>query len=225
MAFDFTPYFDRYLELVRAADMVFDKISTEYPQCVTCKLACSDCCYALFDLSLIEALYINRMFYRHVAENLRETLTQRADVADRAVYKLKKQAHKDFSAGVPEAQIIAQMSQARIRCPLLNDANGCDMYGFRPITCRLYGIPTEIGGQAHTCGISAFEPGKAYRTVNIDRIQARLYQISSDMVKDMQSRYVKMAEMLVPLSMALLTDYDDVYLGIDQVSCSDQKQG
>jgi len=224
MAFDFNPYFERYLELVKAADLVFDKISTEYPQCVKCKLACSDCCHAVFDLSFIEALFINRMFYKHVDEQLREKLTARANVADRAVYKLKKQAHKDFSAGVPEDRIISGMAKARIRCPLLNDANGCDMYAFRPITCRLYGIPTEIGGKSRTCGISAFEPGRRYQTVNIDRVQSRLYQISSDLAQDMQSRYVKMAEILVPLSMALLTDYDDVYLGIDKVFCTDQKQ-
>ncbi len=224
MAFDFAPYFERYLELAKAADLVFDKISTEYPQCVKCKIACSDCCYALFDLSFIEALFINRMFYKHIEQPLREKLTARANVADRAVYKLKKQAHKDFSGGAPEDQIITRMAKARIRCPLLNDANGCDMYAFRPITCRLYGIPTEIGGKAHTCGISAFEPGQRYQTVNIDRIQSRLYQISSDLVQEMQSRYVKMAEMLVPLSMALLIDYDDEYLGIDKVSCTDPKK-
>jgi hypothetical protein len=62
--------------------------------------------------------------------------------------------------------------------------------------------------------MSGFEQGKPYPTVNMDALHEKLYQVSKDMVDAMKTRYTRMAEMLVPLSMALLTDYDDTYLGI-----------
>jgi Fe-S-cluster containining protein len=107
------------------------------------------------------------------------------------------------------------MARQRIRCPLLDEGEKCGMYEARPITCRLYGIPTVIGGQAHTCGLSQFEEGKQYPTVKLDNIQRRLYEISFELAQEIKSRYPKLGEVLVPLSMALLTDYNDEYLGID----------
>ena len=90
----------------------------------------------------------------------------------------------------------------------------CDLYEHRPITCRLYGIPTSIGGVGHTCGKSGFVEGKQYPTVNLDLIQKKLYDIAAEFVHRSESRHVKMADMLVPVSMAMLTDYDADYLGI-----------
>jgi hypothetical protein len=43
------------------------------------------------------------------------------------------------------------------------------------------------------------------------------------MVKEMGSRHVKMADVLVPVSMALITDYNDEYLGIASAE-ADSKQ-
>ena len=118
-------------------------------------------------------------------------------------------------------------SSERVRCPLLNDDNQCDLYDVRPITCRLYGIPTEIGGKAHTCGLSAFEEGKPYPTVKLDEIHKRLYEISFALAHDIKSRFPNLAEMLVPLSMALLTDYSKEYLGVreEDESGSNEQEG
>jgi hypothetical protein len=41
-----------------------------------------------------------------------------------------------------------------------------------------------------------------------------LYDISSELAQEIQSRYPKLAELLVPISMALLTDYTEEYLGV-----------
>jgi Fe-S-cluster containining protein len=214
MEIDFTPFFKQYEELVASADAVFERVQKEFPECVKCKVECSDCCHALFDLSLIEALYINTQFNRLFKDEERERMIVKANRADRAVYKLKKKAYKDLKAGKNEDEIMQAMSKERIRCPLLNDSNICDMYEYRPITCRLYGIPTDIGGVAHTCGKSGFVGGKKYPTVSLDKIHNRLYEISSELVKTIRSRHLQMADMFVPLSMALLTDYDEEYLGI-----------
>jgi Fe-S-cluster containining protein len=215
MEFDFKPFFERYEALVRQVDTLFQQIDQEHPGCVRCRAACSDCCHAVFDLTLIEALYINRRFYEAFRGKEREAILDKANQADRQVYKFKRGAFKALRSGEKtEDRILSEMAEKRIRCPLLNDHAMCDLYGFRPITCRLYGIPTAIGGKGHTCGISGFKEGTAYPTINLDAIHRRLIEISKDLVVALKSKYGRMGEMLVPLSMALLNQYDERYLGV-----------
>ncbi|MEA3279594.1 MAG: YkgJ family cysteine cluster protein [Thermodesulfobacteriota bacterium] len=214
MDIDFSPFFREYEEIVAMADAVFERVKKEYPECVTCKMECSDCCYALFDLGLIEGLYINYHFNKKFKGKERHRLIDKLNRADRDVHRIKKKAYKELKAGEKEDDILMKIAEQRIRCPLLNEQNLCDMYEYRPITCRLYGIPTIIGGKGHTCGKSDFVKGKQYPTVNIDKLQSKLYEISAELVKEIKSKHVKMADMLVPLSMALLTSYNEEYFGL-----------
>lgn len=115
------------------------------------------------------------------------------------------------------------MPKERIRCPLLNERDLCDLYDYRPITCRLYGIPTYTGDQSHTCVISGFKEGKQYPTVKIGVIHRQLYEISDALVKSIPTRYKKLADMLVPLSMALLTTYNEEYLGVENEENKDKE--
>lgn len=220
---DLEPYFEKYRSLVQQVDAVFKQVQEEYGECVACKVGCSDCCHALFDLTLIEAMFIKNQFDKVIPEQDRQKILERANVADRKVYKLKREASKAHQEGKPENQILEEMAEQRIRCPLLGDGEKCEMYASRPITCRLYGIPTAIGGEARTCGLSKFEEGKQYPTVKLENIQHRLYEISFELAQEIKSRYPKLAEVLVPLSMALLTDYNDEYLGTGQGGQKDQQ--
>ena len=224
MDIDFSPFFRKYEEIVAMADSVFERVKKEYPECVTCKLECCDCCYALFDLSLIEGLYINYHFNNKFKGKERDRLIDRSNRADRDVHRIKKKAYKDLKAGEKEDDILMNIAEQRIRCPLLNEQNLCDMYEYRPITCRLYGIPTTIGGKGHTCGKSGFVEGKPYPTVNLDILQNNLYKIAAELVKEIKSRHVKMTDMLVPLSMALLTNYDEEFFGLKTVKKDSPKE-
>ena len=211
---NFDKYFQQYEELVRQAELAFEKIKGDHQDCVKCEVGCADCCHALFDLALVEALYIKTKFDAAYEGEKREALLERANKADRVIHKLKRQAYRDHENGRSESEILEEMSMQRVRCPLLNDENQCDLYAFRPITCRLYGIPTQIGDKAHCCRLSGFEAGRPYPTVKIDQIHQRLYQISTVLAQEIRSRYPQLAQMLVPLSMALLTDYTEEYLGV-----------
>jgi Fe-S-cluster containining protein len=212
----FRPFFEQYEALAASVERAFETVKNQYPDCVKCKPLCADCCYALFDLTLIEALYINEQFRNKYSGETLEILLERCNKIDRALYKLKKTAFKAAESGKEETEILQEMAETRIRCPMLNDAQMCEIYEFRPLTCKLYGIPTAIGGQGYTCGLSAFEKGEKYPTANLDRIQNRLLELSAEITVAIQSKYMRMGEILVPLSMALTTIYDDEYLGIQK---------
>ena len=225
MKIDFTPYFKKYEEISSTADELFLRIQKDFPDGVKCEIKCEDCCHALFDLTLIEAIYINHQFYKKFKGKEREQLLEKSNRADRKIYQIKKKAYQDKESGKNEVDILMEMAAERVRCPLLNGEGMCDLYEYRPITCRLYGLPTSLGGIGHTCGKSGIVEGQQYPTVNLDIIQKRLYEISAEFVSRINTKYLKMAEMLVPLSMAILTEYDENYLGIIDKEEDSKKQG
>ncbi|HUV49676.1 MAG TPA: YkgJ family cysteine cluster protein [Anaerolineae bacterium] len=224
MDIDFSPFFRKYEEIVTMADAVFERVKKEHPECITCKQECCDCCYALFDLSLIEGLYINYQFNKKIKGKERDRIIDKSNKADREGCRIKKKAYRDFEAGKKEDDIIMDIAEKRIRCPLLNEHNLCDIYQYRPITCRVYGIPGSIGGSGHTCGKSGFVEGKQYSTVNLDILQNNLYKISAELVKEIKSSYVNMADLLVPLSMAILTNYDEEFFGLKTIKKDSPKE-
>jgi Fe-S-cluster containining protein len=216
MDFDFTPYFEKYEKLVAASDAAFDRVKHAHAECVKCKEGCADCCHAVFDLTLIEALYINHRFNQEFKGDARVDLEEKANRTDRLMAKIKRRAQADLLSGRPEADILADLARERVRCPLLNTRELCELYRYRPLTCRFYGVPTAIGGSGHTCGLSGFKEGETYPTVNLDTVHARLQEISAELIRDLKSRYIKLADILIPLSSALITEYDDVYFGLKE---------
>lgn len=225
MNIDFTPFFNKYEALVTMAEGVFERVKKEYPDLVKCKIGCCDCCNALFDITLIEAIYLNYHFNKKFKGEEKERLLEKANAADRKIYKIKRKAHQDSRKGVDENEILSEIALERVRCPLLNEEDGCDLYEFRPMTCRIYGIPTSIGGRGHTCGKSGFVEGNKYPTVNIDTIYKHLYDLSNEFVKEIKSDHVKMGDILVPVSMAMTTNYDEECLGLIDKQKSDSKEG
>ena len=214
MDFDFTPYFEKYEKLVAASNAAFDRVKQAHAECVQCKEGCADCCHAIFDLTLIEALYINHRFKEKFQGAAKAEMDEKANRSDRQMVKIKRKAHQDLLDGKTEEEILTDLARARVRCPLLNTQDLCDLYDHRPLTCRFYGIPTAIGGKGHTCGQSGFKQGEKYPTVNLDAVHARLQEISAELVRDLQSRFIKLADILVPLSTALVSDYDEIYFGL-----------
>lgn len=206
--------FAKYEKLVAETDAVFEKVREMHPDCVRCEVKCADCCHALFDLSLVEAMYMNAKFADNFSGKDKSDILDRAGEADRRIYKIKKQAYKDTQDGLAAEDIMVKVARERVRCPLLNDEDTCAMYDHRPITCRLYGVPTAIAGKGHTCAKSGFKGGEKYPTVNMDILHDRLVELSQEIVEALGSAYTDLPRVFVPLSMAIMNKYDDKYLGI-----------
>lgn len=207
--------FAEYEKLSAEAELIFNRVRADFPQCVSCEETCSDCCHALFDLSLVEAMYLSRAFKDAFDYGKdRSDILAAADIADRQVYKFKRQINKEAMEGKDHAELLAKVGSERQRCPLLGGDDRCRLYAGRPVTCKLYGIPTTINGRSGTCGRSRFEAGNAYPSVNLDRIQDRLAELSHRIGPTVKSSFPELHMVYVPVSTALLTDYNESYLGI-----------
>lgn len=214
---DFSDIFSKYEALQKSVDAIFQQIDDKNPNCVTCKEGCSDCCNALFDLSLVEAMYLNTKFQENMDYGAeRSQILERADEVDRKVYKLKHKLFKESQEGRESNEIIAEVGKVRMRCPLLGSDDRCHLYAYRPLTCRLYGVPTNIGGVARSCGQSNFEAGKAYPAVSFDALTRRMSELSAEIVERCASPFTDLPGVFVPLSMALLNKYDAKYFGLEK---------
>jgi Fe-S-cluster containining protein len=209
---DFSKTFEKYEALVSEVDKIFKAIQNEHKDCVLCEIHCCDCCYAVFDLTLIESVYINYHLNKSLSRKERRPIISRAEKADRKYYQIKHKLQKMYiDRRKPSEEVFNQLAQERVKCPLLNDEDLCDLYVRRPITCRVYGVPTSIGGTAHICGKSGFKEGTAYPTVNLDKMNDRLFELSEALLKEIGAQRSKIHMGLVPVSAALMTDYDEKY--------------
>lgn len=208
---DFEAVFKKYENLVQEVEQVVEKVGEMYPDKIQCKLGCSECCHALFDLSLVEATYINTKFNEKFEGLERSKLLDKADENERESYRIKRDALRAVRGGKPEAEVLEDLAKMRIACPLLSTEDACEMYEFRPVTCRLYGIPTAVGGKAVSCSKSGFSGGESYPTVHMERIHSKLAELSKEMMSCVRTRTKGLAESLVPMGMALSNVYDAEY--------------
>lgn len=195
-----------YELIVDQADGAFRKMQEEHGSCMTCELHCSECCHAVFGLFLVEAVNIKRHFDLLDPQTKKEVL-YRCSEAERGLKRLEKklEVHGD-DPGV-QASIL---SRERIRCPLLDDGNACVLYAHRPITCRVYGIPTKVQRKARVCGKTRFEEGVQYPLFDLDGVHSYLYALSKDFLKDAGGLDPENAAFLISVPRAVTAGLDEL---------------
>ena len=201
-----TQLFRSYELLTDKADEAFQGMEKEHGICIKCAPHCSDCCHAVFGLFLIEAAYLKQHFDQLDSEICREALL-RCNDAERAIKRLeiKMQNYED-----DQQMQVHILARERIRCPLLNENQECVLYAHRPITCRVYGIPTKIHGKAHACGKAEFKKGESYPTYDMDRVYRDLYTLSEAMLTNSEKGKTEKASLLVSVPKAIRTPLDDL---------------
>lgn len=200
----------RYEFLVDHADRAFRSMETDYPEEIRCRPGCSDCCHALFGLFGIEAAYLKDQFDRLDRKERRRILL-RCKKMDRDLKKWE-----ESQLVLEHAQPSDSMGRARIRCPLLDDDASCALYPFRPITCRVYGIPTRVQGKARVCGKSGFKKGQSYPAFDLDEVQKELYLLSREMLGLLGWESEEHAALLISVSQALKSPFVETIRGYSE---------
>jgi Fe-S-cluster containining protein len=198
--------FTSYELLMDQADKAFQETRKAHGACIRCECHCSDCCHAVFGLFLIEAAYIQKHFNK-LGRKTREEAILRCGEADRDLERLEKRLkpHKND----PQMSSYA-LARERIRCPLLDANEECILYPFRPITCRVYGIPTKIQGKGRVCGKSGFEKGTPYPTFDLDGVYRSLFSLSKEILKETGTDNLERASLLISVSKVLNTPLEEL---------------
>jgi len=198
--------FQSYELLVDKAEAAFQETQKEYGSCIKCEAHCSDCCHAVFGLFLIEAGYLKEHFDKLTDEEKKAALV-RCEQAEKSLERIQKllQAHEDD----PQMQAYI-MSREKIPCPLLNEHQECILYMYRPITCRVYGIPTKVQGKARVCWKSEFKKDERYPVFDLDRVHRELYFLSAELLKAAGEDNPERASLLISVSKAVTTPLQDL---------------
>jgi Fe-S-cluster containining protein len=192
-------FFDPYEELLAAGDLSFEEMSKAHPDRVRCKRGCDDCCHAVFGLFLVEAAYLHEAFMV-LGESIRDEVLARCHTADQEARQLEDKLRK---CRHEPAEAVRFMATERIRCPLLSEKRDCVLYHARPLTCRVYGIPTLIQGGLRVCGKSGFSGDGRFGAFNFNLAQRRMLEISTAMLEEIEEADPDKATLLVSVSKSL----------------------
>lgn len=105
-------------------DTAWNKIAAEYH--FKCNGCADNCCTSLF----FHHTYIERAYLRHGMEALAQD--SQNIILDRAEQYCKKTFHQT-----------GEIKSLKIYCPA-NDNHRCLLYAYRPMICRLHGLPHEL---------------------------------------------------------------------------------
>ena len=197
--------FQSYEGVADRAETAFQEMQKAHGGCIKCEPHCSDCCHAVFGLFLIEAGYLKEHFDKLTEEEKRAALS-RCEQAEKSLERLQNmlQEHE----GDPQMQAYI-MSRERIPCPLLNEEQECVLYMHRPITCRVYGIPTKVQGKARVCWKADFKKDERYPVFDLDGAYRELYFLSTELLKGAGEDTEK-ASLLISVSKAITTPLKDL---------------
>ncbi|GBF35693.1 glutamate synthase large chain [Desulfocucumis palustris] len=199
--------FQAYESLVAKAESSFQGMEKEYGDCIKCKIQCSDCCHSIFGLFSIESAYLSHHFSR-LDRKLRREILSRCEKTDRELLELEKRLKE--AHGEDQQALLSAIARERVRCPLLNDENKCSMYQHRPITCRVYGMPTVIGGKMHACWKAGFERGKQYPAFDLDGMYRELYGLSKEFLARAGNMDEERASLLLSVSKSVSTPLEEL---------------
>ncbi|MCF8011465.1 MAG: YkgJ family cysteine cluster protein [Clostridiales bacterium] len=198
--------FEQYKGLVVEADNKFDEVCKDNSALVKCGPGCADCCYSVFGVFLIEAVFIKHHFDKLDRKYRREAYS-RSLKYDKKLQDIEKKLQVYNNNLTLKADI---MGRKRIRCPLLNDQNLCILYPYRPVTCRVYGIPTVINGETHSCWKSAFKKDQSYEAYDMDSLYKKLYSMSKKLLEIKGQKNMEHASHLISISKVINTPVDEL---------------
>lgn len=171
--------FSKLLHLYSVIDQAVARIGSQFADELRCGPGCADCCHAMFDISAVEAAYLASLLSPVMLEELREPAQQ----AKRQFQEIvAAQGTRPWPVSV--VLCLAAMTPAAVIR--------------RPMNCRTYGTPTVIQGRAHVCGLSGFDKGHSYPTINLEPLQQSLYHYSLELCgPELGNRRFAMAQVIL----------------------------
>lgn len=136
-------------ELVQIVDAALADSARRSGDWLVCRKGCTQCCMGVFAINQLDA--------ERLKQGMAELQTHDPERAER-IRKRTRQSIARIAAefpGDPSTGLLAEDPASEERffdfandepCPVLDPETGaCDLYAFRPLTCRLFGPPVRSG--------------------------------------------------------------------------------
>jgi Fe-S-cluster containining protein len=137
--------------LIQITDAAFADAARRSGDHLVCHPGCTQCCHGTFAISALDAVRL-----RYGMEQLTASEPARAE-------QIRARADlfwKEYAPAYPGNLVTGILGQSEAEqevfedfaneaaCPALDPATGlCDLYEYRPMTCRIFGPPVRMGAQ------------------------------------------------------------------------------
>ncbi len=134
-------------QLVQIVDAALADATRRSGDWLACRPGCTQCCHGVFEIHLLDAARLQEGIERlTVVDSERAARVELR--AREAVQRLAAGFPGDFETGLldetDEAEAAFEDFGNDEPCPALDPATGtCDLYEYRPITCRVFGPPVR----------------------------------------------------------------------------------
>jgi Fe-S-cluster containining protein len=138
-------------ELVQIVDAALAEVTRSAGALLACRIGCTQCCHGAFAISVLDAARL-----RAGMDELRRTDATRATAIEKRARAWLAEHGEDFP-GDRNSGTLGSSPAERERfdefaddaaCPALDEATGsCDLYPWRPMTCRVFGPPVRAVGE------------------------------------------------------------------------------
>jgi Fe-S-cluster containining protein len=142
-------------ELVQIMDAALADAARRSGDRLACRVGCTQCCHGAFAINVLDAARL-----RAGVEALHESDSALACEIERRSKFWIGEHGKDFPGDLLTG-LLGESDEERERfeefaneaaCPALDPATGrCDVYAWRPMTCRVFGPPVRMEGDALGC--------------------------------------------------------------------------
>lgn len=133
---------EKYGILLREVDNWFEHCLDRHSESISCHRGCSECCRGLFDITLLDAIYLKQGFDRLPASVQESIQIKTAGRLNALTDQWPGFSRPWILNSMPEEMWDELMPEDdETPCPLLSDSGACLVYEHRPMTCRLNGIP------------------------------------------------------------------------------------
>lgn len=137
-------------ELVQIVDAALADVSRRAGPWLACRIGCTQCCHGAFAINVLDAARLRAGMdsIRATDPALASELTRRAQAwFDEHGPAFPGDRETGLLGTTPADQEKFEQFANEAPCPALDPATGrCDVYAWRPMTCRVFGPPVRVGG-------------------------------------------------------------------------------
>jgi hypothetical protein len=184
-----SPFFRDYEALLEWVDELFRASAAINSNLPSCGSETDRCCYEQVEVSFVEAAYLNHHMNRILPVAARRSAIDRAvQVAKRAKAIRLALAAEAGQAAIDHGRLKEAHRASRILCPLSVDAK-CQIYRFRPIACRIFGLAEEWRGRQAALLPNQMSMNTLDDQMLDDQIRDTLTKISANMLYALSSLF------------------------------------
>ncbi len=128
--------------LISRFDRWFEATVERFPGVIPCRAGCSACCHGPFDISAADALLLREGLVT-LPPAVRDEVAARGQALLRRMQVLAPSWRTPFdiaSLGDEQFDVLSEALAAE-PCPLLSHDGRCLVYDYRPLVCRMIGLP------------------------------------------------------------------------------------